>query len=572
MSTNFSLQETLDKLRPVFAKAAVGDFSEDLPIPDLDDETAELYAGIQIMVDVIRSKISSLEEEIARRTTIESNLRRREEEIRALVENSPNVIARFDHDLKHVYINSAITEITGKKPEEFIGKTNHELGMPQDQADYWAKSIRSVFENGKEIVIEYQFQSPTGIRYFQSRIVPEFSPERTIEYVLGVTYDITDLKHTQLALVSRTKALMREKARVEALLSSMGEGIIVFDLDTKITFINNNAEQLLGWKQNEALGKEYSEVIDLVDASGAPIPVEERPYTTVLKNRQIVRSNDYYCVRKNGNSFAISLTAAPVIIEGNLVGTIDVLRDISQEKETERLKTEFISIAAHQLRTPLGIIRWNLELLIRDSLQEQSPKISKFIEQTYPNIIRMTHLINDLLNVSRIEQGPISTQGTPVDVFSTIQTVVKELTMEAQRTSLTIRVDKPEQVIPPLTIEPIHLQSILQNIIGNAIKYNRENGTVTITPTYQTGEFHVVVQDSGIGIPIKEQGKLFSRFFRAQNALNHDANGNGLGLYVARKFAEHWGGRIFFSSQEGVGSTFTLVLPEKLDKKEDKVQ
>ncbi|MCR4264511.1 MAG: PAS domain-containing protein, partial [Candidatus Roizmanbacteria bacterium] len=197
MNNLSSIQQTLDRLRPIFAKAAVGDFSEDLPLPETNDELTELYVGIQIMLEVIRSKISSLE------------------------------------------------------------------------------------------------------------------------------YEINQHKRTQLVLGSRTLALQREKARVDALFSSIGEGIVAIDRDQKITFINKTAADLLSWRRDEVLGKDYAEVIHLVDESGNPINAEDRPYASVLRNRKIFHNDEYYCVQKNGRTFAISITAAPLIIDGELVGIID---------------------------------------------------------------------------------------------------------------------------------------------------------------------------------------------------------------------------------------------------------
>lgn len=247
---------------------------------------------------------------------------------------------------------------------------------------------------------------------------------------------------------------------------------------------------------------------------------------------------------------------------GEAVRMVGSLVDISRQKTLDRAKDEFISVASHQLRTPLGSIRWNLELLLENGklLPED---VADYAHEAYTSTIRMTGLVNDLLSVARIEQGRVQNIPEKTDLVGIIKDAAKEMQPIAARRKVhldTVDVkDKHAEVI----IDPKRFREVVQNLLSNAVKYTPAKGKVTVGMEYHVKEFVVSVSDNGIGIPLEDQSKLFSKFYRATNVTTTDTEGSGLGLFVVRSYVEAWGGRVWFTSQTGVGTTFYVSVPHK---------
>lgn len=232
-------------------------------------------------------------------------------------------------------------------------------------------------------------------------------------------------------------------------------------------------------------------------------------------------------------------------------------------REVDQTKSEFISIAAHQLRTPLGSIRWNIEMLLS---QKETPKdIKERIKHIYDRSKHMITLVNDLLTVSRIEQGRIVEKPRKTMISEVVRDVVFETQALAQKKGVIIEVKFEKDKIPPMMIDTQHLREVVQNLLSNAVKYSHRNGKATVElRVVNSKHAQISVADTGIGIPEKDKGRIFSKFFRAGNALQRDTEGSGLGLFVAKYYAEGWGGKLSFQSEEGKGSIFYIDLPLKL--------
>ncbi|HEX8966127.1 MAG TPA: ATP-binding protein [Patescibacteria group bacterium] len=239
--------------------------------------------------------------------------------------------------------------------------------------------------------------------------------------------------------------------------------------------------------------------------------------------------------------------------------------------ELNLTKDEFLSVAAHQLRTPLGSIRWNLEMLINEDFGKVPPKVKEVFNQIYHSNLRMINLVNDLLDVSRIDQKRMKINPQPIDIIASAKQALKEFENDIKKKSINA-VLKVENKIPLLTLDAVHFHEVCENLLSNAIKYNKQNGSVTITMTKKDEYVHIVLHDTGIGIPEKEQHKMFSKFFRASNAILVDTEGTGLGLFVVKSYVEGCGGNISFTSKEGQGTTFTIRIPvvTKFEKEKNK--
>lgn len=236
--------------------------------------------------------------------------------------------------------------------------------------------------------------------------------------------------------------------------------------------------------------------------------------------------------------------------------------DQSREKMIEGLKTEFVAIAAHQLRTPISTIKWIVRMLIDGELGPLTLEQKDYLTKVYLSNEKMIRLINDLLNVSRIEEGKFLNKPQKADLVAVIEKAISLWKGAAERKGLSLVFEKPKIKKAKTNLDEDKISLVLQNLVDNAISYT-EQGTVIIKAEYlkPNHEFKITVADTGIGIPKAQQEKVFTRFFRAGNAIKVDTEGTGLGLFIAKNIVQLHNGKIWFHSEEGKGTTFYFTLP-----------
>lgn len=225
----------------------------------------------------------------------------------------------------------------------------------------------------------------------------------------------------------------------------------------------------------------------------------------------------------------------------------------------DQIKTEFISLASHQLRTPLTAINWYAESLA-DEIKGLNSKQKAYVHELYKSGRRMSNLITDLLSVSSLDLGTYQTRVAPVDMHALLQTVLddEERRMQEKHLHCDVQIDAR---MSPVLLDEYLLIGIMQNLISNSVKYTPEGGHITITVRKQAGSLDIHVADDGIGIPARQQEQIFSKLFRADNAQHIDTDGTGLGLYIVRAMATFMGGRVWFRSTEDKGSDFFVRIP-----------
>ncbi len=226
----------------------------------------------------------------------------------------------------------------------------------------------------------------------------------------------------------------------------------------------------------------------------------------------------------------------------------------------DAMKTEIISVAAHQLRTPLSGMKWMMKMLLVGDVGEITPSQRDLLERGFESNERLIRLVNDMLAVDRLESGRVKYVFVPVQIQSLIEKVVADLLVHATEKNVHI-ITRLAPDVPKLYLDPERITDMLNNLIDNAIKYSMTDDAVVITLTKDGDTAQLMVKDQGIGIPEKDQSRVFSRFFRASNAMQYQTEGSGLGLPIAQSVALRHGGKIWFESKEGEGSTFTVQLP-----------
>ena len=227
--------------------------------------------------------------------------------------------------------------------------------------------------------------------------------------------------------------------------------------------------------------------------------------------------------------------------------------------QANKMKTEFVSIASHQLRTPLSGIRWTLNLL-NDGRVKDPADVADYIEMIKESNERMIRLVNDLLDVSRIEMGKMVFMPKQTNIYVLVQKIVNSSVPFAQASNITLSLEAPE-TLPNILVDPEKISIVVQNLVDNAIKYIKGKGEVRVSMDTNEKFVKLSVKDSGVGIPQIQQKHIFKKFFRSDNVMKNQTAGTGLGLFIARSIVETNGGKIWFESKEGEGTTFFITLP-----------
>jgi signal transduction histidine kinase len=252
------------------------------------------------------------------------------------------------------------------------------------------------------------------------------------------------------------------------------------------------------------------------------------------------------------------------LLRGRPIGAIEVFRDLTAEIESDKLKSDFISIASHQLRTPLSAINMYTRML-RDGLAgELSEQQLPYIQTILTSVERMNVLIDTLLNITRIEAGGIVIKPQIIQVDELAREMLTEFQPAASAKSITLTADIPASMAP-LRTDSLLVKEICANLLSNAIKYTPEGGKVHFCLKETTNDVHWSVSDTGYGIPKSDQKNIFLKFFRANNITTKDVSGTGLGLYLIKNIADSLGGDLWFESAENEGSTFHFSLPRAGD-------
>lgn len=232
-------------------------------------------------------------------------------------------------------------------------------------------------------------------------------------------------------------------------------------------------------------------------------------------------------------------------------------------QEVDHLKTEFISVASHQLRTPLSAVKWVLKMVLDGDLGPIGPEQRDMLAKGYQSNERMIALINDLLDVSRIEEGRFEYHFAPGPLADVIDAAVIETRPTIERKQIVFRFERPAEPVPAIFLDRDKLRLAIENLLDNALKYTPEGGAVTVRLKHDPSAVSVEVEDGGVGIPSHQQDRVFGKFFRGDNVVRMQTEGTGLGLFIARRIVEAHHGQLSFVSREGIGSTFTLTLPKE---------
>jgi PAS domain S-box-containing protein len=353
--------------------------------------------------------------------------------------------------------------------------------------------------------------------------------------------------------------LEEQRVLAEALFTSIGDGAIATDEFGKITRVNPTALQLLGYGEREMIGAWFPKKIVSIYENGEPISLIDRPITRAFLTGKAVTERTYYR-KRNGQVMPVALTVSPIMLNGKPVGAIEVFRDITLEYEIDRMKSDFISLASHQLRTPLSAIKTYSHMLMDGYMGEVNDSQKKSLHTIVSAANRMNELISTLLNITRIESGNVTITLKDVNLERLAEEVIKEHSLAATDKEIEMKLECGSKTLQPIQTDALLFKEVISNLVSNAIKYTPNGGNVTICIKNRRYDVLMSVQDTGMGIPKYSQEHIFTKFFRAHNVVKQETSGTGLGLYLVKGLVDALGGKIWFESHENKGTIFYVAL------------
>ncbi len=401
--------------------------------------------------------------------------------------------------------------------------------------------------------------------FFISSIRRSEAQKEQLQVLAGELRDLTE--NLQAKVDERTAQLSHSKVHIETLIENLTSGLIEYTNDFVVLRMNRAAERLLDIDRDRVVGKRIlpedaktAEWRALVAVTYPPEAATTRVEGGLLDEQSGASVHEVVVGAPMNNEYQV-ITATIRVGSGKPEGFLKVIRDITREKQINRSKSEFISIAAHQLRTPLSALKWCIDLLLKGDFGPVNAKQREMLQRGYETNETMIQLVGDLLNVAKIEDRRFGYEFTKGDLMAIATLITNSLSMTIKERGITFVFDKPQRPFPPFYFDEAKISLAIQNLLENAIHYTPRGGAVTLSIEVLSEQVKIMVRDTGIGIPKKQLDRLFTRFFRAENAMRSHPEGSGLGLFMVQNIIARHGGTVSVQSEENKGTTMTVLLP-----------
>jgi PAS domain S-box-containing protein len=506
------------------------------------------------------------------------------------VEASFEGINITDSDGIILYANPRWLELSGWKNEDVVGKVTPRIIKSGIKDEKFYANLWATIKSGETFRFDTTNKRKDGELYEAEEMIAPIKEGKKLLGFIGFARDVTErnkaeqelrkktgkLEDLQKALVNtledlakekenielkvkkRTRELAAEHGRVLSLLESVKLGVVMLDLNFNVLSSNAAAKEILEIKTEEN--------------------VKFKDLETKLKSADLSHSLSYYVGEKkvvniqeakfNSRYYRLFLSPVRDVERKEFIGAVIVIEDITEAKMVDQMRTEIISTTSHQLRTPLSVVKGNLEMLVNGDLGKVPKGQAEILQEALAGNERMIHLVNDLTDVSKITEGNLGLDFKDENFWSVVEEAVKEIKPLADQNK-TKFVFKSTKEVFLVKIDKQRIKQVIQNLISNAVKYGSHDGSgVVEVKTEKTDNLvELIIKDNGAGIPKNEQRKIFEKFFRASNATKLDpGSGTGLGLFIVKSIVELHKGKIWFESEEGKGTTFYLTLPAQIVK------
>ncbi|MEO6760906.1 MAG: ATP-binding protein [Candidatus Saccharimonadales bacterium] len=386
-------------------------------------------------------------------------------------------------------------------------------------------------------------------------------------------------KNTQLA-----SKLQGEQLKSDIILNAIDDGVVLVDNQQIIQLFNPAAGNITGWTREEAEGLDWHSIFKFVNDKGEPSELPN-PLDEVLKDGQTIRDNNLHLQTKSNKNLTLAITISPLVNDANQPnGAIGIFRDVSEERQEEAQRAEFISTASHEMRTPVAAIEGYLSLALNDKVASIDERARNFLFKAHASTQHLGQLFQDLLTSAKAEDGRLTSHPKVVEMGNYLELLTEDLRFVAQKKNLSMdfligsgevvdassvnNISSGDKMIRPLyyvQVDPDRLREVITNLFDNACKYTEE-GKISLGLTGNDDVVQLYIRDTGNGIPPEDIPHLFQKFYRVDNSATRTIGGTGLGLFISRKIVELYRGRVWVESTVGKGSTFFINLP-RLDTK-----
>lgn len=446
-------------------------------------------------------------------------------------ELNPNPIIEISARGEVIYSNPA------------LAATLKELGIEEDVKIFFPADLEGVLrelkkKNGKKSLHR-------EITIGQKTFAQSISLSRQFNLVRLYMTDITERKQAE----EKVKKAMNEWI---LMFNSISDPAFILGIDHVVKYVNKAMCEFAGVKENELVGKKCFEFMHKKSSPWVTCPMKitcqsKKPHTEEIYEPTFGKT--------------LLVTTSPILDDkGKIIGILHIAKDITEKKEVEKAKDEFISLASHQLRTPLSSISLASELLLRGSAGKIDPGQKEMLDEIYQSTKRMSLLIEHMLNVSRVELGTLAFKPEPMEVSKNVEIITGELESRIKEKKLKLEMEL-EKNLPVIRFDANILRIIMENLLTNAIRYTANGGKITIGLSREESHIVLSVCDTGCGIPEKQQNMIFQKAFRAENAKQISSDGHGLGMYMVKEVVDKSGAKIKFVSRENEGTTFFVSLP-----------
>jgi PAS domain S-box-containing protein len=466
-----------------------------------------------------------------------------------------DLVSVHDKDFNIIKANKAVYERFGIRKDDLGRKKCYHIFHGTDK--HWPDCpLVKARESLKPAVSEVDDPYMGGV--FMISSFPRFNEAGEFMGVIHIAKDITEKKKLVQELEARNVDLQRINQelgtfseKLQTVMRSARVPIATLDVERKVLSVNPAFEELTGWRMEEISGKQYDILLSLAVSRTHAFAGELEP---VFIGKAVVAD-------RGGKRVDVSYTEAPLKdYQGNIIGSVSTMEDITRELEVDRMKSEFISTVSHELRTPLTSIKGYVDLILEGDAGEVNETQKEFLQIVAQSTNRLGDLVNDLLDVERIESGRIQLRREPVDIGVIIYEVIHTFSKEIEKKGISLYTAVPK-TLPMVLGDRERIEQVLANLVSNAIKYNIPSGWIKVAAGLEDNFVKVDVVDSGLGISEEDQRRLFQKFFRAGSAKTSEEGGTGLGLSIVKSIVEATGGKVRVKSKLREGSTFTILLP-----------
>jgi PAS domain S-box-containing protein len=364
-------------------------------------------------------------------------------------------------------------------------------------------------------------------------------------------------------VAERTRSLRQITARTDLMVDAVGEGIYGVDPDGMITFVNPAAAKALGYAADDLTGRDAHVTFHARGSDGRLLPKEQCYITEAVRDGLVSTAEDDSYVRADGRLLPVEVTTTPLQEEDTVLGAVVIFRDVTQRREVERLKSEFVSMVSHELRTPLTAIQGSLGLISGGALGPLPAPAARMLEIASISAHRLNRLVDDILDIERIESGVLVLQPGWQDARAVVDGAVEQMQVLASEAGVEMRVG---HVAGAVHADPDRAAQTLINLIGNALKFSYPGGLVEICAWARDDVVEFSVTDQGRGIPGDRLERIFNRFEQVDSSDAREKGGFGLGLAISRSLVERSGGRIWATNNPDRGATLHFTLPRAADR------